>query len=333
MRWAVRLDRRIALSPRWTLSGAMFAFANLVLFALLAAPASAEANRSAMAELERTDLRVATIGQRLLIASSTRCSNRMPATGMVLHSLPQYGPAGRSEALAQWNFPSVVSIEAVVPNSAAASADIRPGDGLVAIAGQRLPLAAARDAPVSILRDQAEDRLATLSPGLPIRLTINRDGQEISVELLAPVACRSRVELVAGNSVYARSDGKVIQLGQQFASQLDDEGLAVAFAHELAHTILEHRAQLDRLERAVARRKATARRFEDEADLFSLHLLAGAGWDPAIAPRFMRQQGRHFDPLFPGFGKHRSAEDRARRMEQEIAGMKAPLAIPEQTRP
>lgn len=293
-------------------------------FSVIAAgSASAQANRPSLAELQQADLRVATIGLRLLTANAPRCNRQMPATGLILHSLAQYGAASRDLALATWTFPRAVSIEAIVPGSAAARAGLQPGDGLVGIAGAALPESPIQGTPSSALRDAADERIASLPAGSSVQLTVSRSGQEFDVVLDAPPACRTRLEVVSGSSVRARSDGKVIQLGEQFAAQLDDDAIAVALAHELAHTILDHRQRIAALEQAKRPTRSAARQFEDEADLLSLHLLALAGWDPAIAPRFMRREGRRFDPLFSGQSKHRSGKDRAQRMEDEIARMKA----------
>jgi PDZ domain len=271
-----------------------------------------------MERLATADLRVATIGHRLLTASVARCSLRMPATGLLLHSLAQYRGEYRKQALASWSFPAPVSIESIVPDSPAARAGIRSGDGLLAIGDRPLPMDLPPGAPTTELRDRAEEELQAASPTAPISLTIRREDRDLVIILTPVAACRSRIEVAPGMKGAARSDGRTIQLGQAFVERVDDDGLAVAIAHELAHTILEHRNQLASLEAAGRSTRPLARQFEDEADLLSLDLLSGAGWDPAIAPRFMRQQGKRYDPALPGLGKHRSAEDRARRMEQHI---------------
>jgi hypothetical protein len=273
-----------------------------------------------MERLAAADLRVATIGHRLLTASVARCSLRMPSTGLLLHSLAQYRGEYRKQALASWSFPTPVSIESIVPDSPAARAGIRSGDGLLAIGDRQLPMDLPQGAPTTELRDRAEEELQAASPTAPISLTIRRGDRDLVIVLTPVAACRSRIEVAPLMKSAARSDGRTIQLSQAFVERVDDDGLAVAIAHELAHSILDHRKQLAIQEATGRSTKPLARQFEDEADLLSLDLLSGAGWDPAIAPRFMRQQGRRYDPTLPGSGKHRGAEDRARRMEQHIFG-------------
>lgn len=296
---------------------------------IVAIPAHAENTpvRQTLQNLSESDERVAGIGFRLMSANASRCSRLMPGTGMVLHSLLQYGGPVRADAARLWAFPSPVSIAVVVKGSPAERAGLRRGDGLVSIANRTLPSTAGPDANGRALRDEAEQALAVLPPAAPIKLTIRRDGKSEDFELQPVPVCRSRLEVVAGNSLKARSDGKIIQVGQAFIATMTDVEIAVILSHELAHTILDHREKLARLEsgpqdrRTKAARMQLAREFEDQADLVGVELLAGAGWDPAAAPKFMRRHGRRFDPTFFGSNVHRSAEDRARRMERHIAGL------------
>ncbi|HQV02563.1 MULTISPECIES: PDZ domain-containing protein [unclassified Novosphingobium] len=299
--------------------GRIAAFLITVCF-LKAFPAMADSvpSHSQLQRLAVVDLRVASIGYRLLTANSARCTMLMPANGLLLHSLPQYRAELRDEAVSIWTFPAAVSIEAVVPQGPAARAGIRSGDGLLEIEGQALPQSLLPGQPTTGLRDHAEELLQARPPAGPIALTIRRGDHNLTVMLASVPACRSKIEVAPGLKGAARSDGRTIQLGQAFAESIDDDGLAVAIAHELAHTILSHRKQLASLGAQGRSTRALARRFEDEADLLSLALLSDAGWDPAIAPRFMRAQGKRYDPVLPGSGKHRSAEDRARRMELYI---------------
>jgi hypothetical protein len=169
------------------------------------------------------------------------------------------------------------------------------------------------------LRDAAERELADLPVKGAVELTLQRGGNRQRI-MLAPVpACRARIEVVAGAVLRARSDREIIQIGESFAAGLDDDGLATVIAHELAHTVLDHHSRLSGAESGLPRRarKALGRGFEDEADLLSLDLLAGAGWDPAVAPRFLRRHAGQLDRYASGV--HRKARDRAGRMERALA--------------
>lgn len=313
----------------------------LAALGLLAQPLLAAPIRPTVEQLHITDVRVAAIGYRLFTRNADRCAVQMPATGLLLHSLGQYSIAAQPVVLAMTNVPSPIAVLAVVGQTPAARAGVQAGDGIEAINGVPLPMALPPGAHSSLLRDQAEARLAGLSPASPIILLIRRGDSAMLLTITPVPACRTRLAVVAGKAVIARSDGQVIQLGQAFAERIDDAGIAVALAHELAHTMLEHRAQLAALETAPKTaqnrrdRAALARQAEDEADLLSLHLLADAGWDPAIAPRFIRSEGKRFDPIWPGSKPHRNSAKRAARMDREIAAMAQPglacarLGLPE----
>lgn len=285
---------------------------------------TALATSNAVMHLADSDLRVATVGFRLLSRNQANCPRLNPATGLVLHSLEQYGPAVRASALALWNFPSAVSVEAIVAKSPAALAGLQPGDGLAAIDGVTIVPASSDRKHATALRDSLEQQIQALPLGSPIHLTIKRNDRLISVTLHPVPACRTRLEVVAGNSIKARSNGEVIQVGQDFVEQLDDAELAFVLAHELAHTIGEHRQILARLEQdtsALGRRRyrSAARKFEDDADVLALRLLAAAGWDPSIGPRFMRIKQQEYGTSIRGSKTHRSAAARADLMEKAIA--------------
>lgn len=290
-------------------------------------PASAVTAGGILDRLFATDLRVATSGFRLVTAASPRCARQMPGTGLLLHSLSQYSAGTRAEVEALRAFPTAVAVADVVPGSPAARADLRAGDGIAAINGEPLPASAPPGSGSTALRDAAEDRLLALPPSAPIRLRIRRGEAWLETVLVPVPACATRIEVVAGSALKARSDGRIIQIGQAFAESLDDEGLAAALAHELAHTVLDHRRQLAPLEQAAPgpalrrQRTALARQFEDEADLTSLDLLRLACWDPAIAPKFLRRTGVRFDPFLGGSGTHRSARERAARMDRAIPAL------------
>lgn len=287
-------------------------------------PAAAGAMRSDLIVLQAADLRVARIGHRLLTSNARRCAKTMPGTGMVLHSLGQYNQAARPEAVALHGFLTPVSVAGIVPEGPASLAGLIPGDAIASINGVPLVPSTQLATANTVDRDQAEQRIWSLPTDAPIRFGVVRREGPVELVVTPVPACRVRLELVSGRQVKAQSDGKTIQLGQAFAANLTDEELAFAMAHELAHVILGHRTKLAAFETPLAdkqtklERARLARLFEDEADLLSLHLLASAGWDPAIAPRFMRGKGKKFGG---GSRTHRKTSDRARLMEQEISLM------------
>ena len=236
--------------------------------------------------LAAQDVRLARIGDEMLIANAGLCRQTMPVTGMVLHSVDQYGAEAEGFFAAG---PLVIAL--VVPGSAADRAGLVAGDTITAIGP--VPVSALA-VPESIhLREVAFHRLADIPDGEEVNLTVARDGEQRPIGFAAPRGCRSLVEILVTDGPDARSDGRVIQVQLEFAATLSDEQMAVILSHELAHTVLEHRRRKDAegidntsIWRHVGRNQGVNRQAEVEADRLSVHLLANAGYDPALVPQF-----------------------------------------------
>jgi hypothetical protein len=274
---------------------------------------------AAVVALNQQDLRLATIGERMLAANRDLCRRHMPLTGIVLHTKDQYGSGDTGDAFANGR----VAIAAIVPGSAA-SAALVAGDGIAAIGPIRTDTLESDDKVK--LRDSAFELLADQPDGAPLALTIARGGREQPVTLTVPTGCRALVEILATSALNAKSDGKVIQVNYGIAVDATDEQLAVVFAHELGHLVLEHRRRLSSegvkkgLLGEFGRSRRLNREAEIEADQIAVHLLANAGYNPAIAPAFWRSKlGRSTDAwIFRSFTTL-SPEGRAELMEEEIA--------------
>ena len=277
------------------------------------------AQSSAMGALVAQDIRLATVAERLLAANDELCRLHMPLTGMVLHSRDQYGSAVAGDAFANGR----VAVAAVIPGSPAAAA-MAPGDAIAAIGPTRTEgLATEGEAP---LRDSAFDLLAAHPEGAPLTLAVIRDGRERQVTLDVPTGCRALVEIRAISGINARSDGRVIQVNYGLAAEATDAELAVVFAHEMGHLVLEHRRRLSSagVEKGFfgefGRNQRLNRQVEVEADRIAAHLLANAGYDPAIAPQFWRSSlGRRASGGLLRSSTYPSAEARAELIEREIA--------------
>jgi hypothetical protein len=281
-------------------------------------PASGQAP-GALELLLAQDVRLASVGERLLKANAALCRTTMPVLGMILHGSDQYRRDMAGTAFA--NGP--LAVAAVVPGSPAARV-LAPGDGLAAIGSTRVSeLQAERG---GLLRNAAFAVLAALPADRPIALTIVRAGQERVVELGAEPGCRALIELEADTGLGARSDGTIIQVNYGLAAAATDEQLAVVFAHEMAHLVLEHRRRLEQagvvkgIFGELGSNQQRNREAEVEADRMTVHLLVNAGYDPQIAPAFWRSAlGRR---AAGGLLRNRiypSPEARARLVEREIA--------------
>jgi len=273
---------------------------------------------AAWSALEREDVRLARIADRVMVANAALCNTLMPATGMILHSADQY-----RDGIADTRFAGgPVALSGIVPHSPAARAGLQRDDTLLAIGGREIStLTAPED---GNLREAAFAVLASQPVGAPVALSILRDGAPQTVIVDAPAGCRSLVEILVGDGPRARSDGRVIQLQYTFAAQLDDNQVAVVLAHELAHTVLEHRRRKEEagidngLFAEFGRNQQANRQAEVEADRLSIHLLANADFDPAIVPQFWRSEiGRSLGGAMPSF-IYPSQEARAALVEREI---------------
>jgi hypothetical protein len=267
--------------------------------------------------LNQQDARLAAIAERMLGANSEFCRQTMPLTGIVLHSRDQY----RSDAGGAFAN-GAVAVAAVVPGSVAGAAGIVPGDA-IAVIGSTATATMTRvgDAPV---RDTAFAALADQAS--PVALTLMRGGEQREMSIAAPRGCRALVEIRSANSLQARSDGRVIQVNYGLAAAATDAELAVVFAHEMGHLVLEHRRRLTAagVEKGFfgefGRNRRLNRAVEVEADQISVHLLARAGYDPEIAPAFWRSRlGKRVSGGILRSGTYPSAKARAELIEQEIA--------------
>jgi hypothetical protein len=265
----------------------------------------------------------------MLAANAPLCREHMPITGIVLHSSDQY-----REGLALGAFANgPIAVEAVVPGSAADDAGVEPGDALTAINGATTStLSRQDDAP---LRDSAYSALARLPGGSQFEIAVRRAGQDRTLRLAAPPGCRALVEILSRNAIGARSDGRVIQVNYGLAAAADDNQLAVVFAHEMGHLVLEHRRRLQAagVEKGFfgefGKNRRLNRQVELEADRIAVHLLANAGYDPAIAPAFWRTSlGRRAGGGLFRSSTYPSPEARAELAEGEIAEFLAGRARP-----
>lgn len=283
-----------------------------VLLALAALLCSPNAYAQGWQEVEEQDLRLARVAERIMVSNAALCAQTMPITGLILHSADQYGEGVADERFV--NGP--LAIASLLPDSAAANAGLQRDDAIVAINGvatanmEPVPDGHLREAAFAVLADSSEARTVTLS--------VQRGGQVIPVSLDAPRGCRSLVEILLGDGPNALSDGRIIQLRYDFAQSLTDDQLAVAFAHELAHSVLEHRrrkteAGIDNgsLLANLGRHRRANRQAEVEADRLSIHLLANAGYDPAIVEQFWQSDaGSRANGSMPSF-IYPSAQNRA----------------------
>lgn len=271
----------------------------LVLAALPSQSGSAQSLDATFEALRAADVRMLTIGQRLAIAAAPWCRMQQPAIGLALHGPAQYLGEARAQATAHFGFTSPVGVAGTVPDGAGARAGIVADDAIVSAAGKLVdalsPLK--QDTPATAPIAAFDRWIAAQPPSAALRLTIRRDGRAIDATLNPRPACRARFEQRDSDAVEASADGVLVQISSRLLGDLDDEGVAVLLAHELAHNVLEHRRRLNEagvsrgLLSGFGRNAGLFKQTEVEADILSVHILTKAGYDPALAGRFWQTFG------------------------------------------
>ncbi|KGB52253.1 Peptidase M48, Ste24p precursor [Sphingopyxis sp. LC81] len=289
----------------------------------MAAPAFAQ--QSPYAALAATEARVATIGFRLTTANAAWCPVRQPQFGWIWGDPRLYTADRRAEALAAYGITDQLPpfIAALAPHAPAASAGMKVGTPVTAIADTPVPDGSG-DHPFARIT-AIEGSMAALPVDTAIALHVGAG----RIVTLTPVAgCVSDFRVEASDRPAAVADGRMVLVNQGLADfAADDEELAAAIAHELAHNILRHRARLDAagvdrgLGKQFGRNARLFKQTEVEADRLSVWLLAGADYDPAAAARFWSRFGqRKGRPMFQA-STHPNWRDRVAALEAEASAI------------
>lgn len=285
--------------------------------------ATAPARPSPYAALAAAETRVAAIGYRLTVANAGWCPAHQPQFGWIWGDPRLYAPDRRAEALAAYKTSDRDRpfIAGLAPASAAAKAGLDVGTLIFGMADAPVPPGEG-DHPFARIT-AIETRLAALSVAAPLAVDTGSGGR---ISITPVPGCASDFRVEANVKPGAVADGRMILVNQglvDFAA--NDDELAAAIAHELAHNILRHRHRLDAagVDRGMAKQFGRSARLfrqtEVEADRLSVWLLAGAGYDPAAAARFWTRFGqREGRPLFQA-GTHPRWRDRVASLEAEAA--------------
>lgn len=273
------------------------------------------------------EMRVAAIGYRLATTNLTRCPRAAPATGLVLHDAAAYNRAVRAEIQARYEMGSGLGVLGVVPGSAAHRVGLTAGDEIVALDGVQVGELALPAMRASATYDRVEAFEALLAAGLAkgaAVLGVRRGANMRTVSLPLVSACAARVTTVPGSKPDAWSDGRYAAVTRGLAEVADDDELAFALGHEMAHVVLGHAAEthgpLTRI--GIGGRRSRDR--ERAADRLGIAMVIGSGYDPAGAQAFLERLSRSNGS---GFSlTHPSVSARLAAMRQ--AAMEAATATP-----
>jgi hypothetical protein len=258
----------------------------------------------ALDRLMQADARLQTIGWRLARGNAAFCGQTRPATGLLLMDAANFrDPAAIRTAL---GLSGDIAVNAVAQGSPAERAGLKPGEDVLAIAGQAmatLPPAPPQDPFRLAALHEALDRELADRGAVTLRLA----GR--SVALPGEPACAARFAIGPAGQRPVSGDGRVI-LGQADVEAGEDHAAAIA-AHELAHVILGHGTR--------GQAVATIRAQEQAADRLAPWLLANAGYDPAAMLRLA--ESRKDGLIAPA--THGSWRNRARAIGAELAAIAA----------
>jgi beta-barrel assembly-enhancing protease len=264
--------------------------------------------------LVQQDLRLATIGYRLALANAPFCARQERNPGWVIHDEQQY--PDRDTAQAAFGFRLPIAISAVVPGGMADRLGIKAGDALVALNDVMFDWHRdnrSRQSAVRLENVQQALRQA-MAKGTPARVTLETSAARKTFVLDPSLVCASRFWVDAKTKLDAGADGDGVRVtAGLIAFAGDDDQLAAAVAHELAHNILGHRQQL-----SAKRRAKSTLETEIEADRLSVWLMANAGYDPAAALRFTERYGRKTGLGVFSAGTHLRWKNRIKVIQAEI---------------
>ena len=281
-----------------------------ILVALLLAAAPANANQVILDQLRSYDERVGRIGYALARGGDGLCpATIVPLAGLRIHTLGQYGKTVRDDARALFGLGDYPAVLALASDGTSARAGIEINDWIVSVNGTEL-----RSEAGYVGVERFDTALATALSKPPAMLVIERKGVRRTLSLSGLPGCASRIELVPGKKLNAAADGTIVQITSAVLEQTkDDDELAFIIAHEMAHNILRHSEQLDRIGRSTANIRMT----ETEADRLGLKLMRAAGYDPLAAARFWERFGRKTGAGIFSDGTHLRTRDRVRLLRSE----------------
>jgi hypothetical protein len=230
----------------------------------------------------------------------------------------------------------------VVENGPAARAGLKAGDVLLAVNGLPFPAPriAASEPDEKKRRRLIEeaDRLLDEQLGRgPARLSLSRGGERLELLLTPETGCASRGRLARSTQANAFADGRyAVMTTKLLGFMRNEDELAVAMAHELAHNILGHPAELDARKvpkgvlRNFGKNAARVHATEVEADRLGLKLAWAAGYDVSAALPFWRRLYATYDPIGTPklFRTHPSLGARERLIAETLAELRTGASEP-----
>ena len=283
--------------------------------------------------LQAQDQAVENAGYRLATANADLCPDARPDPAILVQTIDQYRPVYRAAAVRILGLGAWPGVTDVVPGSPAESAGLRAGDALTAVNTTPMPhiLAPAHDADFTHTQSARQLLIDGFAHGSAV-LSVQRGDQALAFDISATPACIGLFEVVTDDEINGEADGLHVKVSSRLvALTTDDDELAAALAHELAHNILHHRVRLDSehvsrgLLSQFGRNAAHIRETEIEADRMGIYLLARAGFSPDKAMAFWRRLSTRVWTF--GDATHPGWKNRLALMQTEVDRIKAQGAV------
>lgn len=269
----------------------------------------------------------------LLRAAVDICGDRVtPKLGVQLHTKGDYPTDQQDAAASAFGALDGIRVKDTTPGSPAETA-LRSGDRLVSINHEKV-----KDSS----QEAAQQLLTALRQNLTVQANIERDNTEITVILTAVTVCDYPAILSRRDAINAFADGDTIIVNEglmRFAEE--DSALALIVAHELAHNVIDHRADKVRggligglFDIAVSLSgnvispgigvgvgsNLFSQEYEVEADILAVRLMHKAGYPIQPLPDFWRKLAAvHPSSIYHGQqASHPTTVERYLIMKQEV---------------
>jgi hypothetical protein len=308
-----------------------------------ATPQVSAADQEALRSLVSYQDRLYRVAAPLLVNNTQLCKNNARnLLGFTAKNKYSYSADFIDAANKTLGLDDRLQVMGVLAGSGAAKAGVRRGDGLVTVEDKSLPQG-----------ENAERQAATiLAPMVngrsSVKLTVLRDGGNLSLNVPLTNACAFGIELGNADNINAYADGHRMMLtrGMLNFAQTDEE-LAYVLAKEMAHNALAH-PQRQRMNATVGEIidnlirmhpdlstmvgtsgvKPMPQELDGAADRLALYLVARAGYSVDNAPRFWQRLANQYPAtVLNGYTAiHPATAYRVSIMQKTIADIKTKQA-------
>lgn len=270
----------------------------------LAAEEAAKQREVALDTARTRSIRLQNVAYPMLLGATDLCKNAVgPILGMTFHSSHSYSDDYRSTAIGLYGVGDALQTNYILKNSPAYMASVQEGDIIISVNGKQAPVGKGADAKLA-------KQLAEAKPGLPMLLTVLRDGEQKQIDLVPVAGCKYPVVLQQDDAVNAFANGELVVITSGMMRFVEnDQELALVIGHEIAHNAMNHIGKkttnyaLGSIFDIVAAAYgvntqgafgnmaagAYSQEFESEADYVGLYLAARSNVEIDNAPLFWRR--------------------------------------------